>query len=81
MSSSVAQQVPFADAFFFFGTVFAGGVVLATGFVHIMPDAAEDMSNPCLGLSTTYPWAYVIAGTAALLTFMAEYFLKQIIRK
>jgi hypothetical protein len=66
---------------FFFGTVFAGGVVLATGFVHILPDAADTMGNPCLGLSTTYPWAYVVAGGAALVTFMIEYFLKQIIRK
>jgi len=71
----------FADMLFFFGTVFAGGVVLATGFVHILPDAAEAMSNPCLHLSTTYPWAYLVAGGAALVTFMVEYFLKQIIRK
>lgn len=70
-----------ADSLFFYGTVFAGGVVMATGFVHILPDAADDMSNPCLGLSATYPWAYVIAGAASLLTFMAEYFLKQIIRR
>ena len=54
---------------------------MATGFVHILPDAADDMANPCLGLSATYPWAYAIAGAAALLTFMAEYFLKQIIRR
>ena len=54
---------------------------MATGFIHVLPDAADDMSNPCLHLSTTYPWAYTIAGTAALITFMAEYFLKQIIRR
>lgn len=53
---------------------------MATGFVHILPDAADAMSNPCLHFSTEYPWAYVFAGAAALATFTIEYFLKQYIR-
>ncbi|KAI3776826.1 hypothetical protein L1987_46616 [Smallanthus sonchifolius] len=28
---------------------FAAGVILATGFVHVFPDANESLENPCLG--------------------------------
>ena len=63
---------------FFLGKVFAAGVVTATGFVHILPDAVDALSNPCLGFSTTYPWAYTFAGGSALFTFALEYFLHQL---
>ena len=51
------------------------------GFVHILPDAAGDLSNPCLGLSTEFPWAFVFAGSSLLFTFMGEYFLRLFIRR
>ena len=34
----------------------AGGVVLTTGFVHVLGDAVPVLSDPCLGLSSNYPW-------------------------
>ncbi len=63
---------------FFLGKVFAAGVVTATGFVHILPDAVDALSNPCLGFSESYPWAYTFAGGAALFTFTLEYFLHRL---
>lgn len=63
---------------FFLGKVFAAGVVTATGFVHILPDAVDALSNPCLGFSSSYPWAYTFAGGCALITFTLEYFLHRL---
>lgn len=34
---------------FVMGRAFAAGVVLATGFVHMFPEAIESLENPCLG--------------------------------
>ena len=34
---------------FVVGRAFAAGVVLATGFVHLFPDAYENLTDPCLG--------------------------------
>jgi hypothetical protein len=31
------------------GRAFSAGVVLATGFVHMFPEALEALGNPCLG--------------------------------
>ncbi|CAN1169357.1 Zinc transporter 1 [Linum perenne] len=33
---------------FFLIKAFAAGVILATGFVHILPDAFESLTNPCV---------------------------------
>ncbi|KAL0300945.1 UNVERIFIED_CONTAM: Zinc transporter 1 [Sesamum radiatum] len=38
---------------FFMIKAFAAGVILATGFVHILPDAFETLTSPCLAGS---PW-------------------------
>ncbi|KAL6562421.1 hypothetical protein OROGR_003428 [Orobanche gracilis] len=34
---------------FFMIKAFAAGVILATGFVHILPDAFDTLTSPCLG--------------------------------
>ena len=44
-------------------------------FVHVLADAFPILSDPCLGLSTEYPWAMTIATAAILATFMLEWFL------
>lgn len=50
---------------FFLVKAFAAGVILSTGFVHILPDAFEDLNNPCLKED---PWrSYPFAGVAAML--------------
>ena len=64
------------SASFFLGTCFAAGVVLATGFVHVLPDAVSSLTDPCLGFSSEYPWAEVFAGGAALVTFGLETLLR-----
>ncbi|OVA12741.1 Zinc/iron permease [Macleaya cordata] len=38
---------------FFLIKGFAAGVILATGFIHILPDAFDDLTNPCLNEN---PW-------------------------
>ncbi len=45
---------------------FAAGIVLATGIIHVLPDAQTALSNPCLNLNTEFPWAYTLAGEPSL---------------
>jgi len=47
--------------------------------MQVLADALGDLQNPCLGLSTEYPWAMAIAGYTALLTFCAEYAIGRIL--
>ncbi|KAK9690252.1 hypothetical protein RND81_09G115800 [Saponaria officinalis] len=49
---------------FFLIKSFAAGVILSTGFIHILPDAFESLSNPCLKEN---PWAnFPFTGLAAM---------------
>ncbi|GMH11835.1 hypothetical protein Nepgr_013676 [Nepenthes gracilis] len=59
---------------------FAAGVILATGFVHMLPDGTENLTNSCL---PTYPWSKFpfsgfFAMLAALLTLVADFVGTQI---
>lgn len=38
---------------FFMVKAFAAGVILATGFIHILPEAFESLTSPCL---KEHPW-------------------------
>ncbi|XP_057799752.1 zinc transporter 4, chloroplastic [Salvia miltiorrhiza] len=54
---------------------FAAGVILATGFVHMLPDATRALTNACL---PKYPWlkfpfSGFIAMMAALGTLLADF--------
>ncbi|XP_065850667.1 zinc transporter 4, chloroplastic [Euphorbia lathyris] len=54
---------------------FAAGVILATGFVHMLSGGSEALSNPCL---PKYPWAKFpfsgfFAMMAALLTLLVDF--------
>lgn len=86
LASAIGFSLPvickgrFASAFFLFRT-YAAGVVLATGFVHVLPDAADTLSNPCLHFSTSFPWANAVALFAALLTFIGENTIRGIIAR
>ena len=55
------------QSLFFVVRAIAGGVVLATGFVHVLGDAVPILSDPCLGLSSEYPWVRSCAVHALLL--------------
>ncbi|CAL0305767.1 unnamed protein product [Lupinus luteus] len=64
------------DSNLFFATkAFAAGVILATGFVHMLSDATEALNNPCL---PPFPWKKFpftgfFAMIAALLTLLLEF--------
>ncbi|MBA0795553.1 hypothetical protein Gohar_006407 [Gossypium harknessii] len=38
---------------FFVIKAFAAGVILSTGFIHVLPDATENLTSPCLNQN---PW-------------------------
>ncbi|KAJ9557397.1 hypothetical protein OSB04_012011 [Centaurea solstitialis] len=53
---------------------FAAGVILATGFVHVFPDASESLESPCLGEKSwgDFPLANFIAMVSAVVVMMVE---------
>ncbi|KAL3615308.1 hypothetical protein CASFOL_040969 [Castilleja foliolosa] len=51
--------------FFFVLKAFAAGVILATGFIHVLPDAFESLTSPCIG---DIPWGdFPLTGFIAML--------------
>lgn len=68
---------------FFAAKAFAAGVILATGFVHILPDATEALTNQCLPAVPwlKFPFAGFIAMMAALLTLVADFLGTQFYEK
>ena len=55
------------QSLFFIVRATAGGVVLTTGFVHVLGDAVPVLTDPCLGLSSNYPWVSTTASFDLLL--------------
>ncbi|KAK4277342.1 hypothetical protein QN277_015355 [Acacia crassicarpa] len=53
---------------------FAAGVILATGFVHMLPDSSEALTNPCLPKSwSKFPFSGFFAMISALLTLLVDF--------
>ncbi|KAE9454831.1 hypothetical protein C3L33_13277, partial [Rhododendron williamsianum] len=72
----VAKRVPALspekNAFFVVKT-FAAGVILATGCVHVLPDAFEKLTSPCLtGAVWNFPWAGFVLMVVAIFTLMLD---------
>ncbi|KAI8526718.1 hypothetical protein RHMOL_Rhmol12G0017300 [Rhododendron molle] len=72
----VAKRVPALspekNAFFVVKT-FAAGVILATGCVHVLPDAFEKLTSPCLtGVVWNFPWAGFVLMVVAIFTLMLD---------
>ncbi|KAI3703689.1 hypothetical protein L1987_73883 [Smallanthus sonchifolius] len=68
------------DSNLFFSTkAFGAGVILATGFVHMLPDAAEALTNPCLPETpwSQFPFSGFIAMLAALTTLLVDFISTQ----
>ncbi|KAK7371797.1 hypothetical protein VNO80_05162 [Phaseolus coccineus] len=73
--------------FFFMVKAFAAGVILSTGFIHVLPDAFQKLTPPCL---CNHPWpdfsfAGFVAMLAAIGTLMVDslataYFKKSTLR-
>ncbi|KAG9128660.1 hypothetical protein Leryth_018312 [Lithospermum erythrorhizon] len=61
--------------FFVAAKAFAAGVILATGFVHMLPDATESLTDPCLPKIpwSKFPFSGFIAMMAALATLLADF--------
>ncbi|KAI3915227.1 hypothetical protein MKX01_035486 [Papaver californicum] len=59
---------------FFVIKAFAAGVILATGFIHILPDAFDDLTSPCLNENPwgNFPFTGFIAMMSAILTLMVD---------
>lgn len=62
--------------FFFIIKAFAGGVILAAGFIHILPNAFENLTSPCLGPTRwgDFPLAGFVAMLSAIATMMVDTF-------
>ncbi|KAJ1696370.1 hypothetical protein LUZ63_004882 [Rhynchospora breviuscula] len=60
--------------YFFLIKALAAGVILATGFIHILPDAFDKQTSPCLPESPwqDFPFAGFGAMVAALSTLMID---------
>ncbi|KAB2004030.1 hypothetical protein ERO13_D11G162500v2 [Gossypium hirsutum] len=61
---------------FFLIKAFAAGVILSTGFIHVLPDATESLTSPCLNEKPwgEFPFAGLLAMTAAIGTLMVDVF-------
>ncbi|CAM0955031.1 unnamed protein product [Alopecurus aequalis] len=59
---------------FFAVKAFAAGVILATAFVHILPDAFDKLGSPCLvnGPWKKFPFAGFVAMLAAIATLVVD---------
>ncbi|KAK1420132.1 hypothetical protein QVD17_21481 [Tagetes erecta] len=64
---------PEKDGFFVI-KAFAAGVILATGFIHILPDAFESLTSPCLKEHPwgDFPFTGFVAMVATILTLLFE---------
>lgn len=65
------------ETFFFFVTkAFAAGVILSTGFMHVLPEAYEMLNSPCLKSEAwEFPFTGFIAMVAAILTLSVDTFV------
>ncbi|KAK6157055.1 hypothetical protein DH2020_011303 [Rehmannia glutinosa] len=73
----VGKKVPALSperSLFFIVKAFAAGVILATGFIHVLPDAFESLTSPCLSESPwgDFPFTGFIAMVSAIGTLMVD---------
>lgn len=61
---------------FFMIKAFAAGVILSTGFIHVLPDAAESLTSPCLNENPwgKFPFSGLVAMASAICTLMVDAF-------
>ncbi|EYU42823.1 hypothetical protein ABFS82_13G008600 [Erythranthe guttata] len=73
----VGRRVPALSPernFFFVIKAFAAGVILSTGFIHVLPDAFESLTSPCIPASPwgDFPFTGFIAMVSAIGTLMVD---------
>ncbi|GFY97866.1 zinc transporter 5 precursor [Actinidia rufa] len=72
---------PEKDVFFII-KAFAAGVILATGFIHVLPDAFDHLTSPCLsGKAWEFPFTGFVAMVSAIVTLMIDAFATSYFRK
>jgi len=71
------------DQILYLGKFFGGGVITATGFIHIFPDAMVDLTDPCLtGFFSSYTAsAGLFAMIGALFTHLMQFLFNSIFVK
>ncbi|XP_004293828.1 PREDICTED: zinc transporter 8-like isoform 2 [Fragaria vesca subsp. vesca] len=73
----VKVNIPFLhpdNDFYLLIKAFAAGVILATSFVHVLPDAQESLTSPCLSQKPwgKFPFTGFVAMVSAIGTLMME---------
>ncbi|XP_062106996.1 zinc transporter 5-like [Humulus lupulus] len=67
---------------FFLIKAFAAGVILSTGFIHVLPDAFEHLTSPCLkGTAWEFPFTGFVAMMSAIATLMVDAFATSYYKK
>lgn len=58
---------------FFVAKFFGSGVIISTAFIHLLAEANESLSDPCLGGTLSeYPWAFAICLISLFALFLSE---------
>ncbi|KAF3786716.1 Fe(2+) transport protein 1 [Nymphaea thermarum] len=59
---------------------FSGGVILATGYMHVLPDSFDDLTSPCLPETPwhKFPFTTFVAMLSAVFTLMVDSFATSI---
>nr|XP_023885679.1 zinc transporter 8-like [Quercus suber]POE69338.1 zinc transporter 5 [Quercus suber] len=73
LGRTVPALRPEKDIFFLI-KAFAAGVILSTGFIHVLPDAFENLTSPCLSESPwqDFPFTGFVAMMSAIGTLMVD---------
>ncbi|GLJ39370.1 hypothetical protein SUGI_0803980 [Cryptomeria japonica] len=73
LGRSISALRPDKDIFIIIKS-FAAGVIVATGFVHILPDAFDSLGNPCLKGAAwqNFPFAGFTAMMGAVVSLMVD---------
>ncbi|XP_054799602.1 zinc transporter 5-like [Prosopis cineraria] len=68
---------------FFLIKAFAAGVILATGFIHVLPEAFERLTSPCLSnhVWEDFPFTGFVAMCTAMGTLMVDAFATAYFKK
>ncbi|WOL07861.1 fe(2+) transport protein 1 [Canna indica] len=72
-SRSVSALRPDGNIFFVV-KAFASGVILATGYMHVLPDSFDNLSSPCLPEKpwSKFPFTGFVAMLSAIFTLMVD---------
>ncbi|XP_058096338.1 zinc transporter 8-like [Magnolia sinica] len=75
LGKSISALQPEKDIFFMI-KAFAAGVILATGMIHVLPDAFNSLTSPCLKENPwgDFPFAGFVAMLSAIATLMVDTF-------